>query len=58
MGNPVCLNNVDPSKNKSVADVGEEGVGEAFINCKHRLIEDPEYDYEEETRLRLNKNFK
>jgi hypothetical protein len=56
MGNPVCLNNVHPSKNKSVADVGEEDIGEAFRNRKHRLIEDPEYDYEEERRL--NKNFK
>ena len=56
MGNPVCLNNLDPSKNKSMADVGEEDVGKAFINCKHRLIEDPDYDYEVERRL--NKNFK
>ena len=51
MENPVCLNNVHPSKNKSVVDVEEEDVGEAFINGKHRLIEDPEYDYKEERRL-------
>jgi hypothetical protein len=56
MENPVCLNNVHPSKNKSVVDVEEEDVGEAFINGKHRLIEDPEYDYKEERRL--NKNVK
>ena len=41
LANPVCLNNVHPSKNKSVADVGEEDVEEASINDKHWLIEDP-----------------
>ena len=41
LANPVCLNNVHPSKNKSVADVEEEDVEEASINDKHWLIEDP-----------------
>jgi hypothetical protein len=31
--------------------VEEEDVEEAFINGKHRVIEDPEYDYEEERRM-------
>jgi hypothetical protein len=54
--NPVCLNNVHPSKNKSVAALEEEDVEEAFINGKHRLIEDPECDYEEERRLQGSNN--
>jgi hypothetical protein len=31
--------------------VEEEDIEEAFINGKHRVIEDPEYDYEEERRM-------
>jgi hypothetical protein len=32
--------------------VEEEDIEEAFINGKHRVIEDPEYDYEEERRIK------
>ena len=38
------LHNVNKS---DVVDVERDDVEEAFINGKHRFIEDPEYDYEE-----------
>ena len=42
------LHNVNKS---DVVDVERDDVEEAFINGKHRVIEDPEYDYEEERRM-------
>lgn len=49
------LHNVNKS---DVVDVERDDVEEDFINGKHRVIEDPEYDYEEKDEwIKKFKNF-